>query len=91
MSETNVFCGKVWICTSHSLSFRFTYNHSELTIFNSFNLVVCEFFRRELSHGNFRSIRAFGNILSYNCLRKHLRPTEKRRGFDGRKTAFFFR
>ena len=33
---------------SHSLSFRFVCNHSELTIFNSFNFMVREFFVRRI-------------------------------------------
>ena len=49
MSETNVFLGKVWICTSLSLSILLFYKYCELTIFNSFNFVACEFFvRRDL-------------------------------------------
>ena len=41
---------------SHYLSFRFVRNHSELSIFNSFNFVACEFSVESFPHGNFPSI-----------------------------------
>ena len=79
VSETNVFCGKVWICTSHSFSFRFTYNHSELTIFNSFNFVACEFsvesFRMEI----FRVFEGLAtSCITTNC--KHIEDRLKKDG-----------
>ena len=103
MSETNVFCGKVWICTSHSFSFRFAYNHSELTIFNSFNFVACEFSRRERRmeiFGVFEGLVICCLIIVCESLKTRLKKdgvltVEKRRLFPkkrrvgGAKTSFF--
>ena len=73
------FLGKVWICTSHSLSFHLLYNYSELTIFNSFNFVACEFsvesFRMEI-------FRVFEG-LAISCLTTNCKHIENRLKKDG--------
>ena len=79
MSETNVFCGKMWICSSLSFSFHFACDHSELTIFNSFNFVACEFFRRE------RRMEIFGVFEGCvrNCIPVFYKYIEDRLKKDG--------
>ena len=97
------FLGKVWICTSHSLSFHLLYNYSELTIFNSFNFVACEFFvesfRMEI-FGVFEGLAMCCILAVYKCVEERLKKdgvltVEKRRLFpkkrrvSGAKTSFF--
>ena len=87
VSETNVFCGKVWICTSLSLSFHILYNHSELTIFNFFNFMACEFsvesFRMEIFRV-FEGLAMCCILAVYKCIEERLkkdgvfRPSKRR-------------
>ena len=92
VSETNVFCGKVWICTSLSLSFRFAHNHSELTIFNSFNFVACEFSVESYRMEIFRVFDGLAtSCLTVNC--KHIEERLKKDGIltvEKRRFLFSF-
>mgnify|MGYP004554156463 CR=1 FL=1 len=97
------FCGKVWICTSHSLSFRLFYKYCGLTIFNSFNFVACEFSvescRMEI-FGVFEDLVICCLIIVCKSLKTRLKKdgvltVRKRRFFpkkrrvSGAKTSFF--
>ena len=67
------------ILFSHSLSFRFVCNHSELTIFNSFNFMVRDFFVRGIYLG---ILRVFKDCVR-NCISVFCRYIEDRLKKDG--------
>ena len=102
-SQNTLFTFITLFASLHSLSFYLLYNYSELTIFNSFNFVVCEFFVESCRMEIFRVFEGLAtSCLTVNC--KHIEErlkkdgvltVEKRRLFpkkrrvSGAKTSFF--
>ena len=87
----------------HSLSFHLLCNHSELTIFNSFNFVACEFsvesYRMEIFRV-FEGLAMCCILAVYKCVEERLKKDgvlvvgkrrlfPKKRRVSGAKTSFF--
>ena len=102
-SQNTLFTFTTLSISSHSLSFYLLYNYSELTIFNFFNFVACEFSVESYRMEIFRVFDGLAtSCLTVNC--KHIEErlkkdgiltVEKRRLFPKKrrvssaKTSFF--
>ena len=88
-SQNTLFTFTTLSISSHSLSFYLLCNYSELTIFNSFNFVACEFSLESYRMEIFRVFEGLAMcciLVVYKCVEERLK---KRRRFGGRKTPSF--
>ena len=102
-SQNTLFTFITLFASLHSLSFYLLCNHSELTIFNSFNFVACEFsvesYRMEIFRV-FDGLAMCCILAVYKCIEERLKKDgvlvvgkrrlfPKKRRVSGAKTSFF--
>ena len=101
-SQNTLFTFTTLSISSHSLSFHLLYNYSELTIFNFFNFVACEFsvesYRMEIFRV-FEGLAMCCILAVYKCIEERLKKDgvlvvgkrrlfPKKRRVSGAKTSF---
>ena len=102
-SQNTLFTFTTLSISSHSLSFHLLYNYSELTIFNSFNFVACEFSVESCRMEIFRVFEGLAMcciLAVYKCIEERLKKDgvlvvgkrrlfPKKRRVSGAKTKSF--